>query len=113
MAVSASHRSRNACTRRASRRMPDCYVESLRNKHMALIIKNREVIEDDWTVVRAGEDGTLPAVDAVLPAKAIVPFTWWKEHKNALTAAHKKEPIGVWLAPDDEPAELVEDFDKI
>ena len=80
---------------------------------MALIIKNREVVEDDWTVVRAVEDGTLPAVDALLPGKVIVPFTWWKEHKNALTAAHKKEPIGVWLAPDDEPAELVEDFDKI
>jgi uncharacterized protein (DUF934 family) len=81
---------------------------------MALIIKNREVVEDDWTVVRAGEDGTLPTVDA-LPAKVIVPFTWWKEHKDALTSAsaHTKELIGVWLAPDDEPAELVEDFDKI
>ena len=80
---------------------------------MALIIKNREVVEDSWHVVRAGEDGTLPAVDALLPGKVIVPFTWWKEHKASLSSAHKKEPIGIWLAPDDEPAELVEDFDKI
>ena len=80
---------------------------------MASIIKNREVVEDTWHVVRAGEDGTLPAVDALLPGKVIVPFTWWKAHKASLGSAHKKEPIGVWLAPDDEPAELVEDFDKI
>src|ERR1700722_14312067 len=95
MAVSASRRSRNACTRRASRHM----LESLRNRHMALIIKNREVVEDDWTVVRAGEDGTLPAVDALLPGKVIVPFTWWKQHKRALTCAHTKDPIGLWLPP--------------
>ncbi len=82
-------------------------------QHMALIIKNREVVSDDWHLVRAAEDGTLPAVDALLPGRVIVPFSWWKQHKNALTAAHKKEPIGVWLAPDDEPAELVEDFDKL
>ena len=79
---------------------------------MALIIKNREVVEDSWHVVRAGEDGTLPAVDALLPGQVIVPFTWWKEHKTSLGSAHKKEPIGIWLAPDDEPAELVDGFSR-
>jgi len=80
---------------------------------MTLIIKNREVVEDNWTVIRAAEDGTMPAVDALLPGKVIVPFTWWKQHKRALTCAHTKDPIGLWLAPDDEPAELVEDFGKL
>ncbi len=36
-------------------------------EQMASIIKNRAIVNDDWTVVRAAEDGTLPAVDA-LPA---------------------------------------------
>ena len=41
---------------------------------MASIIKNRAIVNDDWTVVRAAEDGTLPAVDALPAGKLIVPF---------------------------------------
>jgi uncharacterized protein (DUF934 family) len=80
---------------------------------MALIIKNRSVVNDDWTVVRAAEDGALPAVDALAPGKIIVPFALWKDHKDALVAARSKDEVGVWLAPDDEPAELAPDFGKI
>jgi uncharacterized protein (DUF934 family) len=80
---------------------------------MALIIKNRAVVNDDWTVVRAAEDGALPAVDALGAGKVLVPFSLWKEHKDALVASRSKEELGVWLAPDDEPADLAADFDKI
>ena len=45
---------------------------------MALIIKNRAVVNDDWTVVRAAEDGALPAVDALGAGKVLVPFSLWK-----------------------------------
>ncbi len=41
---------------------------------MALIIKNRAVVNDDWTVVRAAEDGALPAVDALGAGKVLVPL---------------------------------------
>ena len=56
--------------------------------------------------MRAAEDGALPAVDALPAGKVIVPFSLWKEHKDALVASRSKEELGVWLAPDDEPADL-------
>ena len=39
---------------------------------MASIIKNRAIVGDDWTLVRAAEDGTLPAVEALPAGKVIV-----------------------------------------
>ncbi|WP_250450566.1 DUF934 domain-containing protein [Caballeronia sp. ATUFL_M2_KS44] len=80
---------------------------------MTLIIKNRAIVEDDFTVVRAAEDGALPAIDALPAGKVIVPFALWKEHKDALVASRSKDELGVWLAPDDEPADLAPDFGKI
>lgn len=80
---------------------------------MTLIIKNRAVVEDAFIVVRAAEDGALPAVDALPAGKIIVPFALWKEHKAAIVATRAKDDIGVWLAPDDEPADLVADFAEL
>ncbi|MDR5731279.1 DUF934 domain-containing protein [Caballeronia sp. LZ025] len=80
---------------------------------MTLIIKNRAVVEDDFTVIRAAEDGALPAADALPAGKVIVPFALWKEHKDAIAASRSKDELGVWLAPDDEPADIAPDFDKI
>jgi len=80
---------------------------------MTSIIKNRSVVNDDWTVVRALEDGTLPALDALPAGRVLVPFALWQAHRDALVAARGPAELGVWLAPDDEPAELASDFDKI
>ncbi len=79
---------------------------------MTLIIKNRTVVEDSFVVIRAAEDGALPAVDALPAGAIIVPFALWKEHGDALAASRSKDEISVWLAPDDEPADLVPDFGK-
>ncbi|AOJ11002.1 DUF934 domain-containing protein [Burkholderia mayonis] len=80
---------------------------------MALIIKNREVIDDAWQVVRAAEDGALPAVGALPAGNVLVPFALWQAEREALVAAKTKDALGVWLAPDSEPADLVADFDRI
>ncbi|WP_116135202.1 DUF934 domain-containing protein [Trinickia diaoshuihuensis] len=80
---------------------------------MTSIIKNRSVVQDDWTVVRALEDGTLPAVDALPAGRILIPFALWKQAREALVAARQRDALGVWLAPDDEPADLAADFDKI
>ena len=80
---------------------------------MTLIIKNRAVVEDAFTVVRAAEDGALPAVDALPAGKIIVPFALWKDNKDAIAASRAKDELGVWLAPDDEPADLAPDFDRL
>jgi uncharacterized protein (DUF934 family) len=80
---------------------------------MTQIIKNRAIVEDSWTVVRATEDGMLPEV-AVLPAgKVIVPLAFWQAHRDALVASRGKDELGVWLAPDSEPADIAADFDQI
>jgi uncharacterized protein (DUF934 family) len=80
---------------------------------MTSIIKNRSVVRDDWTVVRAAEDGTLPAPDALPAGRVLVPFALWKQAREALVASRSRDALGVWLAPDDEPADLAADFDKI
>lgn len=80
---------------------------------MTSIIKNRAVSEDDWHVVRAGEDGALPAPDALPARRVLVPLALWKSSRDALLAARGKDSLGVWLAPDDEPAELAGELDKI
>ena len=80
---------------------------------MASIIKNRAIVNDDWTVVRAAEDGTLPAVDSLPEGKVIVPLALWQAAREPLMASRSAAEIAVWLAPDSEPANIVGDFDKI
>jgi uncharacterized protein (DUF934 family) len=92
--------------------MPDAN-ESKEYPQMTSIIKNRSVVSDDWHVVRAGEDGALPALDALPAGRVLVPFALWRNQRDALAAARGKDALGVWLAPDDEPADLAADFDKI
>ncbi|CAG4926509.1 DUF934 domain-containing protein [Paraburkholderia gardini] len=80
---------------------------------MASIIKNRTIVSDDWTVVRAAEDGTLPAVEALPAGKVIVPFALWTASRDALIASRGDGEIAVWLEPDSEPADVVADFDRL
>src|SRR6202012_3717688 len=120
--ASASRRSRSACTPRANPRTrnrlscplhwPDS-VAKLRNSQMASIIKARATVNDDWTVVRAAEDGALPAVDALPAGKVLVPLALWQSARDALAGARSRADIGVWPAPDSEPADIVGDFDRI
>ncbi|WP_322050845.1 DUF934 domain-containing protein [Paraburkholderia bannensis] len=80
---------------------------------MALIIKNREIVEDSWQVVRAAEDGVLPDVAALPAGKVLVPFAYFQANREALVAARGKDELGVWLAPDSEPADVVAEFDAV
>jgi len=80
---------------------------------MSQIIKNRAVVEDSWTVVRAAEDGALPEVSALPAGKVIVPLALWQSAREALVAAKSRDELGVWLAPDSEPADIAADFDQL
>ena len=73
-----------------------------------LIIKHREVIEDDWTVLRLEEN---QAADSVaLPAgKVIVPLAVWLAQRDALQA---RPEFGVWIASDERPEVLKGEVDK-
>lgn len=80
---------------------------------MAWIIRNRAVAEDNWTVVRPAEDGSLPAVGALPAGKVLVPLALWKNERAALSAARPAAELGVWLAPDSEPADIAGDFEHV
>ncbi|QGZ60847.1 DUF934 domain-containing protein [Paraburkholderia acidisoli] len=79
----------------------------------SLIIRKRAIVEDTWHVVRAAEDGSLPELDALPAGKVLVPLALWQVHRDALVASRAKAELGVWLAPDSEPAELAADFEKL
>ncbi len=80
---------------------------------MTRIIKNREVVEDDWIVISADADGGLPLPDALPSGKVIVPLLYWKTARDVLIATRDKAQLAIWLAPDDEPADVVPDFDAV
>jgi uncharacterized protein (DUF934 family) len=80
---------------------------------MASIIRNRTIAADDWTVVRPAEDGSLPDVAALPAGKVLVPLALWQQARDALQAARARDALGVWLAPDSEPADIAGDFEHI
>ncbi|MFL9962682.1 DUF934 domain-containing protein [Paraburkholderia sediminicola] len=80
---------------------------------MASIIKNRAIVNDDWTLVRPAEDGSLPAVNELPAGKLLVPLALWQAERDALSASRGAAELGVWLAPDSEPADIAGDFDKL
>ena len=79
------------------------------SKH--LIIKGREVVEDDWQVLRLAEpvEGA-PAVDpatvAVPEGKFIVPLGLWLVQRDVLAARTAAGEIAVWVASDERPESL-------
>jgi len=72
------------------------------------IIKHREVIDDDWSVLRLAEGETAEAV-AVPEGKFIVPLTVWQAQRDSLV---DRTAIGVWLAPDEQAAAIKEDLQR-
>ncbi len=80
----------------------------------AHIIKGREVVADDWTVLRLDElqtPGTFQAPDSVTvpEGKVIVPLTVWQAQREALAA---RPAIGVWIASDERPEVLKGELDR-
>jgi len=69
---------------------------------MPKLIKDGAVVDDRWTLVReASASADLPAGVPV-----IVPLALWKAELDTLSA---RGDVGVWLAPDAEPADLAAD----
>ena len=62
-----------------------------------LLIKNRQLEQDRWTLVRDAEAG-------VPDGPVIVPLAYWKQQRDSRAGAD----FGVWLAPADDPAELAD-----
>ena len=70
------------------------------------VIRDRRVDPDLWRVV-AG-DGAFAALPA---GPIVVPLAAWRDRRAEL--AQRRDPVGVWLAPEDDPAALRGDFDAL
>ncbi|HUQ27700.1 MAG TPA: DUF934 domain-containing protein [Usitatibacter sp.] len=68
---------------------------------MSQVIRNRRVEDDLWQTL-AGDATHIPA------GPVIVPLGLWKARREELLA-HRR-PVGVWLAPEEEPAEIAGDL---
>jgi uncharacterized protein (DUF934 family) len=73
-----------------------------------LIIKGREVVEDDWRVLRL-EDGQDPVSAAVPAGKVIVPLAVWLAQRAQLA---QRAEIGVWIGADERPETLKGELEK-
>ena len=76
------------------------------------LIKERRLQDDAWKVVTL-IDGQ-PELDVCLPVgPLLVPLSVWKARKSCLIAREYEHgtPLGIWLSPDDDPAEIAKDVD--
>lgn len=73
-----------------------------------MVIKNKTIAQDDWTVLRLGEKDAPESV-AVPPSKVIVPLKVWQAQRAAL---QDRTELGVWLASDERAEDLRNDIDR-
>lgn len=66
------------------------------------IIKGREVVADDWSVLRLDEDEA-PEGAVVPEGKVIVPLATWLAQRESLAS---RADIGVWIGADERPETL-------
>lgn len=72
---------------------------------MPRLIKQGEVIDDGWQVIRVVEAG-----EALPAGQVIVPLKYWQEHREALLA---RGEVAVWLASDETPSAIADDLPKL
>ena len=73
-----------------------------------MIIKNKTVVSDDWTVLRLAEKETPEAV-TVPSGKVIVPLKVWQAQRELLQT---RAESGVWLNSDERPEVLQGEMEK-
>jgi uncharacterized protein (DUF934 family) len=72
---------------------------------MAIIIKQRQAVTDNWQLLKAAADGSV----AVPPdGDVIVPLAAWRAQRDALTARGGR--LGVWLDSNEDPALIAADL---
>jgi uncharacterized protein (DUF934 family) len=88
-------------------------------EHNKLIIKDRAIVEDSWSVLRLDAvDATVaegeaavqdPATVAIPAGKVIVPLAVWQAQRAAV---EQRGQFGVWIASDERPEVLKGEVDK-
>ncbi|MBC3868972.1 DUF934 domain-containing protein [Undibacterium oligocarboniphilum] len=73
---------------------------------MRQIIKNKVIVQDDWSVLRPSAEDN-PATVAVPAGKVIVPLKVWLTQRENLKS---RTNLAVWFASDEQAKELKEDI---
>jgi uncharacterized protein (DUF934 family) len=79
-------------------------------QHHEQIIKGREVVADDWTVLRLDE-GETPETVEIPDGKVIVPLKVWQARRDALAARAGRKELGLWFASDEQAQDARDDLD--
>jgi uncharacterized protein (DUF934 family) len=72
------------------------------------LIKNRSVIDDEWSVLRL-EEGQSPDSVAVPEGKVIVPLAVWQAQREQLA---RRPQLAVWLAANERAETIRDELDK-
>jgi uncharacterized protein (DUF934 family) len=73
---------------------------------MAAIIKMRQVVQDNWRLLKVSADGTLPDIPS--QGDIIVPLALWQARRKELLAHPGR--LGVWLDSHEGPEAIAEDL---
>ena len=76
---------------------------------MREIIKDKAVVQDDWTIVHLPE-GETPESFQVPAGKMIVPLPVWLAQRETLS---QRSDVGVWIASAERPEPLKDDVAKL
>ena len=74
---------------------------------MSRIIKNGQVIDDVWLVLKLAE-GETPEVIALPDAPTLLPLAVWLARKDEILA--RRQPVGIWLESSEGPEAIADDL---
>lgn len=77
---------------------------------MATLIKNAKIANDSWQLLEFAADGGLPVIPAA--GDILVPLALWQAAAGVLLARSAGR-VGVWLAPDEDPAQIADSLDAL
>ncbi|MES2353084.1 MAG: DUF934 domain-containing protein [Pseudomonadota bacterium] len=76
---------------------------------MAKIIKDKQIVEDQWLTIKLGAEGASPEIPVA--GNIIVPLKLWLAKKAELQ--QRQGQTGVWLDSNEEPAPLADDLPNL
>ena len=76
---------------------------------MSRIIKNRQIVDDTWNVLKLAE-GETPESVALPSDNPIVPLAVWLARRDELLA--RQRPVGVWLDSHEGPESIAGDIER-
>ena len=74
---------------------------------MSKIIKNGQIVDDAWLVLKLSEEQAPESV-ALPDTPTLLPLAVWLAHKDEILA--RKQPVGIWLESNEGPESIANDL---